>query len=115
MGADSEKSLEAKLRALTVQSSSLMRALGAARSLGLSSWCIGAGAIRNLVWDHLHGFDAETPPQDIDLVFFNASDLTPDLERALESRLSLAEPGFNWEVVNQASVHTWPRVKVLAC
>ena len=31
-----------------------MRALRAGAALGLSSWCIGGGALRNLVWDHLH-------------------------------------------------------------
>jgi hypothetical protein len=31
-----------------------MAQLRAVRSLGLASWCIGAGAVRNLVWDALH-------------------------------------------------------------
>src|SRR5258708_39817680 len=30
-----------------------MSALGATRELNLTSWCIGAGAIRNLDWDRL--------------------------------------------------------------
>ncbi|WOB06902.1 nucleotidyltransferase family protein [Piscinibacter gummiphilus] len=84
-----------------------MRALKAARSLGLPSWCIGAGVVRNLVWDHLHGFKAETPAEDIDFVFFEPNNLSPELERHLEVRLSRAEPSFNWEAVNQAAVHTW--------
>ena len=28
-------------------------------------------------------------------------------EHLLESKLALAEPSFNWEVVNQAGVHRW--------
>jgi uncharacterized protein len=107
MGVISEASLEAQLAAFVAKSSSLMRALEAARSLGLSSWCIGAGAVRNVVWDQLHCFEAETPAEDMDLVFFDDNDLSQELERLLENRLSLAEPSFNWEVVNQAGVHRW--------
>jgi hypothetical protein len=90
-----------------------MQALRAARSLGLVSWCIGAGAVRNLVWDHLHGFEVPTKPEDVDLVFYEAADLSQDLERTLESKLAQAAPEFKWEVVNQAAVHKWlnPQVK----
>ena len=84
-----------------------MQALRAARSLGLGSWCIGAGAIRNLVWDHLHGFKVATKPEDIDLVFYEAADLSQDLERLLESKLAVSAPQFKWEAVNQAAVHKW--------
>jgi len=102
-----EASLEQQLISLVKGSRSIMRALVAARSLGLGSWCIGAGAVRNLVWDHLHGFEVETPPADVDLVFFDANHLGKDFERFLEIQLSRVEPAFCWECVNQATVHTW--------
>ncbi|MDQ8023050.1 MAG: nucleotidyltransferase family protein [Moraxellaceae bacterium] len=73
----------------------------------MPSWCIGAGAIRNLVWDRLHDFAAETPPADIDLVYFDGEDISEDAERRLEAKLAFAEPGFRWDVVNQAGVHQW--------
>lgn len=107
MGAVSEASLDAKLASLVAGSSVTMRALSVARSLKLDSWCIGAGAVRNLVWDHLHGFEVATKPEDIDLVFHDATDLSQDLERLLENKLALAAPEFTWEVVNQAAVHRW--------
>lgn len=107
MNIGSEAALEAQLKVLAFKSSGFMTALQAARSLKLHSWCIGAGAVRNLVWDHLHGFKSETPAEDIDLVFFDESDLSQELEQALNDRLTLAEPSFNWEAVNQAAVHRW--------
>lgn len=107
MSIRSEAALEAQLIVLAFKSSGFMTALQAARSLKLSSWCIGAGAVRNLVWDHLHGFKTETPAEDIDVVFFDASNLSQEFERAINDRLTLAEPGFNWEAVNQAGVHRW--------
>jgi hypothetical protein len=84
-----------------------MRLLRAGKSLGLRSWCIGAGVVRNLVWDHLHGFKEETKPEDVDLVFYDASNLSRELEQLLENQLTAAEPAVRWEVVNQASVHQW--------
>jgi uncharacterized protein len=103
----SETSLQAKLVSLVTESGATMQALRAARSLGLGSWCIGAGAIRSLVWDHLHGFEVATKPEDVDLVFYEATDLSKDLEHTLESRLASAAPEFRWEVTNQAAVHKW--------
>lgn len=99
--------LESQLIALVANSANLTRALHAGKNLALSSWCIGAGAVRNVVWDHLHGFAVDTPAQDIDLVFFDDANLSPELEQQLERKLARAEPGFNWDVVNQAGVHRW--------
>jgi hypothetical protein len=100
-------SLEDQLLALVSQSSHVMRALEAARELRLSSWCIGAGAIRNLVWDHLHGFAQSSQPSDIDVVFHDAADTSREREQLLAQELSEVMPGVEWEVVNQAGVHHW--------
>jgi hypothetical protein len=107
IGFVSEASLHAKLVSLVAESDATMHSLRAAGSLGLGSWCIGAGAVRNLVWDHLHGFEVATKPEDIDLVFYGTNDLSQDLERLLERKLAVAAPEFKWEVVNQAAVHKW--------
>ena len=53
--AESETVLQARLVAIARQSDWCMQALLAVRSLRLASWCIGASAVRNLVWDALHG------------------------------------------------------------
>jgi uncharacterized protein len=55
MEAMSQKVLVGRLIALLAGSAFTMQALSAARELGWSSWCIGTGAIRSLVWDHLQG------------------------------------------------------------
>jgi len=83
-----------------------MAALRAARSLGLAHWCIGAGALRNLVWDALHG----QPPSalaDVDMVYFCPADLRPERDAALQRRLAGLMPELPWEVTNQAGVHLW--------
>jgi len=82
-------------------------ALHAVRSLRLAAWCIGAGALRNLVWDRLHGHAEPTPPADIDVACFEAERLDREYERSLQTRLQVLRPGLPWEVTNQAAVHLW--------
>jgi hypothetical protein len=85
----------------------LPSALRAVRGLGLASWCIGAGTIRNLVWDALHGHASPTPLKDVDVAYFDATDLSDERDRELQGRLAATLPGLPWEVTNQAAVHLW--------
>jgi hypothetical protein len=84
-----------------------MSTLRAVRQLGLRSWCIGAGAVRNLVWDALHEFPTPTDLADIDVAYFDESCLTPEHDAELQQRLAEILPGIPWEVTNQATVHHW--------
>lgn len=68
------------------------------------SWCIGAGAVRSLVWDHLHGFPASTPT-DVDVAYFDPSRVTS--EATLKATLAARHPDVRWDIVNQAFVHEW--------
>ncbi|MGO4378384.1 nucleotidyltransferase family protein [Pseudoduganella sp. RAF53_2] len=76
--------------------------LRAARELRLQSWCVGAGAVRTLVWDALHGVQNADALPDIDLAYFDAFDLRPERDAELARAL-----GPRWEAVNQAAVHRW--------
>jgi hypothetical protein len=84
----------------------LMRALIAARDLELDSWCIGAGAIRNCVWDRLHAHAQPSLLADVDVAYF-APDEASGVEREHQATLERACPGIPWEVTNQAHVHQW--------
>lgn len=95
------------LVAMVRSSEGLMSALVAVRSLGLGSWCIGAGAVRSLVWDTLHGFDKPSALEDVDVVYFDDAADAPHQEARLESRLRSLLPALKWEVTNQATVHHW--------
>lgn len=88
-------------------SNSLMAALRAVRSLGLRSWCIGAGAVRSLVWDALHGYERPSTLEDVDVVYFDDAARAPGQDADLECRLARAMPALRWEVTNQATVHEW--------
>ena len=102
-----ESRLRQRLLDIVLNNAPLMLALRAANQIGLASWAIGAGAIRSLVWDHLHGFTTPTAVADWDFIYFDPSP-SPALDEAhIQKRLLMACPEFNWDVVNQATVHQW--------
>jgi hypothetical protein len=83
-----------------------MEQLRAARTLCLPDWCIAAGFVRNRVWDHLHGIAPPRPPVDIDVLYFDAADLSKAREVDCEQRLGRLLPA-PWQVRNQARMHVW--------
>lgn len=107
MNLHSQPELEARLVAMVRSSKSLMAALRVVRSLGLNCWCIGAGAVRSLVWDALHGYERPSAIEDVDVVYFDDAAGGPGQDADLERRLREAMPALRWEVTNQATVHVW--------
>ena len=84
-----------------------MEQLRAVRTLGLPDWCIAAGFVRNRVWDHLHGIAPARPPVDIDVIYYDAGDLSKEREQLHEVALGRLLPGLPWQVRNQARMHVW--------
>ncbi|MBK8903276.1 MAG: nucleotidyltransferase family protein [Anaerolineaceae bacterium] len=70
-------------------------------------WLVGAGVLRNLVWDHLHGFTQPHLPRDIDVAFFDPTDLSPERDVKVTAQLAAILPTVEWEATNQAAVHLW--------
>ena len=79
--------------------------LDAVRQQGLPDWAVGAGFIRSAVWDTLHGYDEPTPIADVDVLFFDAADLSREREGAIEAALAQAMPDVPWSVKNQTRMH----------
>ena len=104
---DQPGDIQPRLIELVHSSSMLMRALRSARAVEPPDWLIGAGVIRDLVWDHLHGFDGTRRPKDIDLVFFDPGSLGSDRERSVLREVTAEAPDICWDVTNQAGVHLW--------
>jgi len=75
-------------------------------SLGLPDGWIGAGLIRNAVWDALHGRPVQASRlDDVDVVYFDAADASEARDAALECRLEALAPDMIWQVRNQARMH----------
>jgi hypothetical protein len=99
--------LEAQLVELVRSSPMLMRALRAARTVNPPDWLIGAGVVRDLVWNHLHGFQDGATTKDVDLVFFDPDARDGERAQGVLEALRTIEPGIPWDVTNQATVHQW--------
>ena len=95
-----------KIAAIVGRDRQAMEQLRAVRTLGLPDWCIAAGFVRNRVWDHLHGIVPARAPADIDVLYYDAHDLSRDPEQAHEARLNALLPA-PWQVRNQARMHVW--------
>jgi hypothetical protein len=78
-------------------------------ALRLPDWYLGAGAVAQTVWNAAHGFPADHAIEDYDVVYFDASDLGADGERAVGDRVdaALADLGAAVDVTNEARVHLW--------
>jgi len=81
----------------------MMEVLRCARKLDLPDWMIGAGFVRNKVWDHLHGYAGKTVSEtiDIDLIYYEPRDKDKATEKLYEREL-LAMMDENWTVKNHA-------------
>lgn len=85
----------------------MMDILHTAENLHLSDWIIGAGFVRNKVWDYLHGYSkSSVDTADIDLVYFNSEENDQKADEELSQTLK-NKTGMIWEVVNEAYAHAW--------
>ena len=82
----------------------MMEVLEAAQKLDLPDWWIGAGFLRNKVWDVIEGRTSQ-PTRDVDLVYFNEGDINPETDWAYDTKMKEAYPFAEWEVRNQARMH----------
>ena len=98
---------EIELRELIVHNERIMTILRTVRRCNPPDWLVGAGVIRNLVWDHLHGYEERNLPRDVDVVFFDLTDLSPERDTAVTAALTAYLPTVAWEATNQAAVHLW--------
>jgi uncharacterized protein len=85
----------------------MLRVLQAARVVNAPHWWIGAGVVRDLVWDtRVGGFDPERV-KDVDLAFFDPADLRRERDEQVEHALREEAPDIPCDAKNQAAVHTW--------
>lgn len=83
----------------------MMDALRQVRKLDLPEGCISAGVIRNFVWDVKHGYEKRTPPNDVDVLYYDPANIKEATEKNYEQRLKKAAPPLPWSVKNEARMH----------
>lgn len=82
-----------------------MQILRHVAALGLADGWVGAGFVRNAIWDDLHRYDDLTPLADVDVVYFDTRDTSPEHDEHYEAMLFAAAPSVPWSVKNQARMH----------
>lgn len=83
----------------------MIKVLKAAARLDLPDWWICAGFVRAKIWDTLHGYESRTEIPDVDLIYFDPSDIGEDREKDLENQLKIYYPEIPWSVKNEARMH----------
>jgi len=81
------------------------RLLGVVACLGLPDSWIGAGFVRNAVWDHLHDRSPSPVTGDVDVIWYDPRRSDPFEDRRHEAALLAIEPAVPWSVKNQARMH----------
>lgn len=70
---------------------------------------LSAGVIRNTVWAFLHGQTFDLKDSEIDVIYYDGQERNNHVQQRLKQKLEDLFPQQQWDVVNQALVHTWYR------
>ena len=103
----SENAQAGRLAEIVRGSPPLTAALRAAREVAAPEWHVSAGAVRDAVWDALHGQPPTAIPRDVDLSFFDPTDVTSARDASVEAAVREQAPELPWQAKNQAGVHLW--------
>ncbi|WP_313891183.1 nucleotidyltransferase family protein [Psychrobacillus sp.] len=83
----------------------MMDILKTVQTLKLTDWWVCAGFVRSKIWDVLHGFDERTVLPDIDVIYFDPTNVNENEEKKLEMQLKSVAPSIPWSIKNQARMH----------
>ncbi|WFU06312.1 nucleotidyltransferase family protein (plasmid) [Rhizobium sp. CB3171] len=102
-----------QLQAVVNESQLLSPLLQRWREIALPDAWLVAGAIAQTVWNQAFGFARDQGINDIDIVYFDASDLSEDAEAKHAARIRTAFSDLPiWiDVKNEARVHLWYEAK----
>ncbi len=100
---------ESELFAALNQNDCAQFVLENAGALNLQDWYLGAGAVCQTIWNLQHGFPPSQNISDLDLVYFDASDISKEAEHkaSLQAQELFSNFATPVEVINQARVHCW--------
>ena len=80
----------------------MIRILKTVKELDLNDWWIGAGFVRNKIFDYLHGYNKRTKLNDIDIIYFDKDNLDEKCEDEFQRKLENINHKVHWSVTNQA-------------
>jgi len=84
-----------------------MKQLEAVRLVCPEGTFLAAGFVRNRVWDALYDPAPRVPEVDVDVVYYCTHDTGKARDLAVEAVLQDVDPTTDWQVRNQARMHTF--------
>ncbi len=98
------QSFESELIQIIESDDWMFKVLKDVQSLKLNDCWIGAGFVRNKIWDVKHK-KIRTKLNDIDVIYFDKSSLSKEFDSQLEKKLREIDTRLPWSVKNQARMH----------
>lgn len=99
-----EEKYHENLKDILTKNTNIMQILKALKVLEPQAY-IAAGIIRNTVWAHLHDQLYALENTEVDVIFYDAFD--DSCAENLEKEMSKIFSNMQWDITNQALVHTW--------
>lgn len=96
---------EEKIIKMITEDEWMMEILKSTKTLNLPDWWVCAGFVRSKIWDTLHHFNERTPIPDIDVIYFDPSNVDEREEKKLEEKLKGLVRDIPWSVKNEARMH----------
>lgn len=98
------QTLEHKLIQIIKNDEWMLTVLKTVSDLNLNDCWIGAGFVRNKIWDEKHQ-KPRTVLNDIDVIYYNQNNISKTYDITLENCLKKKDSNLNWSVKNQARMH----------
>lgn len=97
------------LKNMLISTEYLWNILKQIKLIQLPNWYLGAGSIAQTYWNYQHGFLPNNYIKDIDIAYFDKSDLSEESEQLHEIKIRnlFLDMSVKFDVKNQARVHLW--------
>jgi hypothetical protein len=94
-----------QLQSLITSDRQRMRVLRIVRQLELPDCWVAAGFVRSCVWDYMHQRWPSPLPRDIDVIWYDPTQVMQGRDAILQSALCARDRTLGWSVKNQARMH----------
>ncbi len=103
---NSEEKYAESLREMLWKNNRMMQILKTLKGFAPEAF-IATGMIRNTVWANLHDQSYDLDGREVDVIFYDPFNKVSADD--LQQKMAIVFPNMQWDVTNQAFVHTWYR------
>ena len=105
----------AKVISIIQENQQLMKILDYISSIGLPNYYVAAGCVFQTIWNKLDGKDLNYGIKDIDVIYYNAENLSRDTDLKYQELINdyCKKQKYDYEidVANEARMHIWKKEK----